>query len=77
MGDISPRGDTELYVLGSLLVWNWRLEDLPPTIYKTLRKTMSKILVHFKEWRVSLPMEMMGASKPTQVTPACYHFSFL
>lgn len=64
-------GDWKL--MGSLLTWNWKPEDLPPNfIYKAfcviLRKTKSIIFVHFKEWRVWLPVGIMRLPKPMQVT---------
>lgn len=59
--------------MGSLLTWNWKPEDLPPSfIYKAfcvmLRKTVLIIFVHFKEWRAWLPGGIMRLPKPMQVT---------
>lgn len=52
-------------LMDGLLVWNWRREDLPPScvytaFYITLRKTVSMMFVHFKEWSGWLPIGMMG-----------------
>lgn len=60
--------------MDSLLIWNWRLEDLLPSfIYKALyisfRKTVSIKCVHFKKWKEWLSMGILGVPKPTQVIP--------
>lgn len=67
----------------SLLGWDWRLEDL-----FTFKLCLHNILLNIEkngvyaicpvgEWREWLPMGMMRILKPVQVTPPCYHFSFL